>query len=271
MTETETGDVVFSFCDTQIKAIGVITGPYQSSPKPTEFGSAGDYWSHEGWYVPVRFVELKSPIRPKDHMSVLGPALPDKYSPLQPNGNSNQGVYLASVPAEMAAVLRGLLQGQVEEVEGASVVDFDPADVREQQRLSADTTITETQKQQLVNARVGQGLFRSRVEMIEPACRITGVADRRFLRASHVKPWATSTNAEKLDGNNGLMLAPHVDHLFDKGFISFSDDGSALVSPLLPQGILTAWDISLIKFPKPLRTAQAGYMAFHRENVFKSS
>jgi len=74
-----------------------------------------------------------------------------------------------------------------------------------------------------------------------------------------------------LDGNNGLMLAPHVDHLFDKGFISFADDRSALVSPLLPQGILTAWDISLNKFAKPLRAEQVGYMAFHRENVFKSS
>ncbi|MEO8526672.1 MAG: HNH endonuclease signature motif containing protein, partial [Caldimonas sp.] len=59
-----------------------------------------------------------------------------------------------------------------------------------------------------------QGRFRSRVELTEPACRLTGVKDRRMLRASHIKPWAKSSNLEKLDGQNGLMHAPYVDHLF---------------------------------------------------------
>ncbi|MEY4139999.1 MAG: hypothetical protein RLZZ371_2181, partial [Pseudomonadota bacterium] len=99
MTETQPGDVVFSFSDTFIKAIGVVTGPHQSAPKPTEFGNAGDYWSNEGWYVPVQYTEIKRPIKPKEHMLLLADTLPEKYSPLQPNGNGNQGVYLAPVPS----------------------------------------------------------------------------------------------------------------------------------------------------------------------------
>ena len=55
MTEAVPGDVVFSFCDTYIKAIGVVIGTCQSAPKPTEFGTAGEYWANEGWYLPVRF------------------------------------------------------------------------------------------------------------------------------------------------------------------------------------------------------------------------
>jgi putative restriction endonuclease len=94
MTEASPGDVVFSFCDTYIKAIGIVNGFSQSAPKPTEFGSAGEYWSNEGWYLPVRFSVIDSALRPKDHMEAIKQTLPEKYSPLQANGNGNQGVYL---------------------------------------------------------------------------------------------------------------------------------------------------------------------------------
>jgi hypothetical protein len=41
-----------------------------------------------------------------------------------------------------------------------------------------------------------------------------------------------SENAERLDGENGLLLTPSIDHLFDRGFISFKDDGAVLISPV---------------------------------------
>ncbi len=268
MTETQVGDLVFSFCDTLIKAVGVVSGPCQSSPKPTAFGGTGSYWSDEGWYVPVQFTELARPIKPKDWMADIGPTLPDKYSPLQASGNGNQGVYLAPVPNDMAAVLRRLLGGQVEAVVSASCAIADAAGDQEQQRLLADPKIPQTERQQLVNARVGQGLFRSRVELLEPSCRITGVSDRRFLRASHIKPWAQSSNSEKLDGANGLMLSPHVDHLFDKGFISFNDDGSLIISKHVPQAVISAWSVFQPVAARPLQLHQAAFMRYHRDVVF---
>ncbi|MEI7785143.1 MAG: HNH endonuclease signature motif containing protein [Betaproteobacteria bacterium] len=215
MTETAAGDVVFSFSDTLIKAVGVVTGECSSAPKPPEFGSAGANWSDEGWYLPVRFTELRHPVRPKDHMDLIGPTLPDKYSPLQANGNGLQGVYLAPVPDDLGAIIYRLLAGQAEEIARSTVPEPNP--LRDVQRVLSDPSVQETVQQQLVNARIGQGLFRSRVELIEPYCRITGVTDRRFLRASHIKPWVDSDNRERLDGHNGLLLSPHVDHLFDKG------------------------------------------------------
>jgi putative restriction endonuclease len=67
---------------------------------------------------------------------------------------------------------------------------------------------------------------------IEKCCRITQIADLRLLRASHIKPWrACNNNQERLDGNNGLLLSPHVDLLFDRGYISVEDDGTLLRSP----------------------------------------
>ena len=267
MTETQVGDVIFSFCDTLVKAVGIVSGPCQSAPKPTAFGSIGDYWSNEGWFVPVEFTEIKKPIQPKRFMTELAPTLPKKYSPLQANGNGNQGVYLAPVPDAMAAVLRRLLTGQVDEVVVATVVEDEAVADKEQLRIVKDESIATTERDQLVKARVGQGLFRSRVELLDPVCRITGVSDRRFLRASHIKPWAKSTNAEKLDGANGLLLAPHVDHLFDKGFISFDENGKMLISDRLPSSVISAWSLNQSSLPRPLTPEQEVYMTYHRTNI----
>ena len=64
MREVSPGDVVFSFCDTRIKAIGVVTGGAQTGPKP-DFGAAGSNWSREGWFVPVDYCVLNNQIRPE--------------------------------------------------------------------------------------------------------------------------------------------------------------------------------------------------------------
>ncbi|MNT07148.1 hypothetical protein D3C72_1418410 [compost metagenome] len=101
MTEVSPGDVIFSFCDTKIKAIGVATGAAQAAPKP-DFGNVGGSWSKDGWWVPVEYTELTNIIRPKDHIKVLAPHLPKKYSPLQLNGNGLQSVYLAKISHGMA-------------------------------------------------------------------------------------------------------------------------------------------------------------------------
>lgn len=122
------------------------------------------------------------------------------------------------------------------------------------------------QQPSLIQARVTQGWYRTQVELIEHGCRVTGVKDRRFLRASHIKPWAKLTDAEKLDGHNGLLLAPHIDHLFDRGFITFEDDGAVQISPRLPPDILTAWGLALPKTPA-LHPQQAADMAYHRTEV----
>ena len=108
MRDVSPGDVVFSFCDTRIKAIGVVTGGVQTGPKP-DFGAAGSNWSQEGWFVPVDYCVLDNQIRPKDHAAILRPFLPEKYSPLQGSGDGLQSVYLASVPESMANALIGLI------------------------------------------------------------------------------------------------------------------------------------------------------------------
>lgn len=269
MTLVEPGDIVYSFCDTYIKAIGIVTNKAVSSTKPTEFGSSGANWNDDGWFVETDFQELSSPIKPSQNMSLILPTLPPKYSPLQANGNGNQ-VYLANVPESMAKVLNTLLGNQLAKILDSyepSIVN-EEVDEAEEHTIKQRTDIPETEKQQLVKSRRGQGLFRSRVEILENSCRITGLNKKSHLRASHIKPWSKSTDSEKLDGNNGLLLSPHVDHLFDRGYISFNDLGGILISKKLDPTVLQLWNIESDKNVGKFNVHQSNYLDYHRQNIF---
>lgn len=127
-----------------------------------------------------------------------------------------------------------------------------------------DSSLPEVEKQQLIKARRGQGRFRANLSKIEKGCRVTGIADTRFLIASHIKPWRDSTKAEKLDGNNGLWLSPHVDKLFDGGWISFSNEGKILLASKSLENLLTAWGLSTGIRVGSFSKEQQTYLAYHR-------
>jgi len=113
MREVAPGDLIFSFIDTRICAVGVAQSYCWENPKPLEFGNSGQNWEDIGWRVKVNFTEVANRVRPKDHIDILRPLLPDKYSPLQPNGNGLQSVYLTEVSTPLAEVLIGLIGQEV--------------------------------------------------------------------------------------------------------------------------------------------------------------
>jgi len=283
MREVAPGDVVFSFADTLIRAVGIANSHAYEAPKPLEFGEAGAYWDNIGWRVDVRFAELRLPIRPSEHMNVLAPVLPERYSPLLANGSGLQSVYLTRMSEQFAGALVDLLGAEARTlVRGQRVAEeraVQPAigliewEEHEMNRLRTDANIPETTREAVVLARRGQGLFKQRVMEIERACRITGVTRVEHLRASHCKPWRDSTNEERLDGENGLLLTPNADHLFDRGFIGFDDNGDVLISPvahadsLLRMGLAPGRLLNVGRFAE----GQRRYLDFHRENVLLRS
>lgn len=105
LTLVRPGDVVISYADTLIKAIGVATAAYSDSPKPGDYGIAGDAWDNVGWRVPVDWSLLQEPLKPKDHIAQIAPLLPQKHSPLQKAGDGNQGVYLASISSSLGKLI----------------------------------------------------------------------------------------------------------------------------------------------------------------------
>ena len=111
MKEVAPGDMVFSFVDTRVIAIGVAGSYCCESPRPGEFGATGANWSTVGWRVNVSFHRLAHPIRPKELMGELRATLPERYSPLTMDGDGYQHVYLAQIPQAMAAVLLTAIRG----------------------------------------------------------------------------------------------------------------------------------------------------------------
>jgi hypothetical protein len=122
-----------------------------------------------------------------------------------------------------------------------------------------------TTLQTLVDARVGQGKFRSEVlHLWNHRCAVTGSSILDAIRASHIKPWRDSTDFERLDPNNGLPLVANLDALFDAGLISFSTSGEMLVSSKLSDAEREIFDVMDKKLSKPPSSATAKYLIQHR-------
>jgi len=266
MTLINRGDIIFSYAGTIIRAIGVATTSAYESTKPQSFGSKGSNWLDAGWRVDVDYSTLETKIKPRDFMEQIGPLLPDRHSPLRPNGVGNQA-YLFEISSGMATLLMDLVHAPELKLEVATLSDLTFNE--EEQLVIADRTLEETLKATLVQARRGQGLFRRRVHLIEVGCRVTQVTAEKLLVASHIKPWKSSTNEERMSGNNGLFLSPHVDALFDKGYITFAPTGRIEVSPQLDKDVLTRWKIDPKQNVGKFNSEQKYFLEYHEKEVFK--
>ena len=135
-------------------------------------------------------------------------------------------------------------------------------DISEIEAREIDATVKDT----LVRARRGQGLFRNRVlQQWESRCAVTGYADPRFLIASHIKPWQSSDDRERLDRFNGFPFIPSVDKAFDLGFISFDAAGKIMISTELEEpeklGIREGQSVMLL-------ARHHAYLEYHRASCF---
>lgn len=138
--------------------------------------------------------------------------------------------------------------------------------------ITNDTTIDSTERVSLIKARNGQGKFRSNVINIMPCCPFTNISDSFLLRASHIIPWSQCrSNHERLDGYNGLTLTPSYDVLFDRGLISFNNNGALIISSKLNPQIIE----SLNLVPGKIYNIENStgnrnlYLDYHRNNIFK--
>jgi hypothetical protein len=277
MREVSPGDVVFSFSNTVIAATGVAQSYCRESPKPTEFGTTGQYWEDVGWKIRVQFTRLNHRTRPKDHMDLIRPLLPSRYSPLQANGNGIQSVYLTELPPPLAETLAGLIGAEAQALIGSVTVgtpmqtndDLDVWEHRIELAIKVNSAIPPTECEAIIRARCGQGVFKSRVMEREQRCRVTKVENPVHLVASHCKPWRNSNNQERLNGENGLLLTLSIDHLFDRGFIGFEGNGNLIISPVAHRPSLERMGIEVRDTVNvgPFTAGQWNFLEFHRDMV----
>ena len=126
--------------------------------------------------------------------------------------------------------------------------------------------ILETVRRALINARIGQGGYRRRMLVIwNRRCAVTDCAINEVLVASHALSWVKSTNVERLDPYNGLLLAAHLDKLFDTGLISFDDLGKMLISPSICEKDLANLGIDIRAKLRHVHAAHLPYLKNHRQ------
>lgn len=145
-----------------------------------------------------------------------------------------------------------------------------PYVVEKEEEQIEKTIIDKAEKMQLYRARIGQGEYRKNLLTLCPFCPITLISDERLLVASHIKPWVASSDFEKTDPLNGFMLTPTFDRLFDRGFLSFTDDKKTRLSPFLSNMTYSKLSISDNKIiPHLPVTGRENYLEYHRKNIFK--
>lgn len=129
-----------------------------------------------------------------------------------------------------------------------------------------DRSIKAADKTSYISARVGQGEYRSKLITYWGKCALTGYSDVRFLVASHIKPWRDSTDTERLDPYNGLLLLPNLDKAFDLGYITFTEKGVLKTTEFIESPRI----LGITKKMKiKVASQHQDYLAYHRESVFE--
>jgi hypothetical protein len=150
-------------------------------------------------------------------------------------------------------------------IAGEDLVRFDEEDLAASHYV---TGLTNTEKEYISKARIGQGRFREALlKRFNGRCPVTGIINSSLLVASHIKPWRSCSHAERLDPDNGILLALIPDKLFDIGQMTFSAAGEAKFSKSIPLSEAELYSIdsaSRIAFTP----GQEVYLAYHRRAIF---
>lgn len=196
--EVQPDDIVFSYANAQLQGFGYVKTYGYSCPRPDEFGQVGQVWNVRGWRADVDFRKFVNPVRPADYSGRIAPLLPDKYSPIRGNGYGNQGACFSEIPECLASLIFELAdpllaqsmtmvnEGSEQELIEIELPSISSWEDQQQFIIQNETGIAETQKKALVQARIGQGLFKRRVYQNEKACRITKVNNLTHLVASQL-------------------------------------------------------------------------------------
>lgn len=125
------------------------------------------------------------------------------------------------------------------------------------------------EKEAIVKVRINQSFFRDRLLQRYKMCCLCGVSNQSVLVASHIKPWSESDPDEKLDSDNGFLMCPNHDKLFDQGLISFDDDGSIIISDRLSEVDRLYLNVS-DNMKVSLTNQNKKYLQYHRKKFFNT-
>ncbi len=259
MRKVQPGDYIISYKRPFIMAIWIAW----SIATESGFHEGWGYKNDTGWQVPVHWTLLDNPL----HVDILKiqPTLYNEsiYSPtpFDKNKNIKQG-YLFQISEALFNKLR---------IEFLQKENNTPVDKLDQTQdlfdILSNSDISETECETLYMARVGQWKFREKLIRKYKWCAVTWIKELGIVIASHIKPWKLSNNYERMDVDNGLLLSPNFDKLFDRCLISFSDEGKIVIFHKDTEIILNWLWISILNDELIMgpNKKQKEYLKKHRE------
>ena len=208
------GDVIF--CNKDREIVYVATATADAEPAPRPLSRSFDKWEREGTRVDVELTVLECPIDVSPFSEIFIEKFNERSEPnvFAENGFCTQ-TYMCKIPEVAAKMIASFINENVS-------IDFNKelAKVEEAKGRTKET---------IIQARVGHGPYREKLfKMWGGKCAVTGIAVESILTASHIVSWSISNDKEKVDPYNGLPLIPNLDRLFDRGMISFDDNGQLL-------------------------------------------
>ena len=155
---------------------------------------------------------------------------------------------------------------------GAYPINYFLPLIEEAQKIEEEISFLNVEgesKKAIINVRVNQGKFRELLINRYNKCCLCNIKKHELLIASHIKPWVESKPKEKLDVDNGFLMCPNHDKIFDKGYITFDDDGKIIISEELTENDKMCLNFnSRMRLNVDLTDGNKKYLKFHRENVF---
>ena len=149
-------------------------------------------------------------------------------------------------------------------------VEDDSTEQKIEKEIKNTEELNETEKQTIIKARIGQGIYRENLmKKYKYQCIVTGINTSKLLIASHIKPWRICNNNERIDTENGLLLSANMDRLFDCGLISFTAEGRMMISPFV--GITNEARLHISKGMQvdlQPTTKLLTYLEYHRDVLF---
>ncbi|ARB28982.1 HNH endonuclease [Pseudomonas tolaasii] len=186
--------------------------------------------------------------------------------PFAPGSTSKTGIAVNVANVDDLLSLFGVLGGELVSIEKQVEDEVSLIELFEQSPTGQQ--IGTTEREAIIRARVGQGVYRQALLEHWQGCAVSGFALASMLRASHIKPWRDATHLERLDPFNGLLLTPNLDQAFDLGLISFTEKGDIVIAQALTTELHLALGINPQCRLRSLHDRHLSYLAWHREHVF---
>jgi hypothetical protein len=254
--EIKKGDIIF--CNKDGDIVYVAVAETDAFPSPIPPGREFEAWKKDGYKINVGLEELTTKFDTSSFKEEFSRLFNERCTPTLLNVNmSFNEIYMAAMPDVAGAYLLNLLGD----------ITINVYDATQNSLTGEKKKVTAREREIIVNARIGQGKFRSDVlNLWGSKCPVTKVDMPELLIASHIVPWVLADNDEKVDVYNGLPLSPAIDKLFDRGYVSFSDEGFLLKSDKIQTETLDLLGIGKNKKINGLTEKHKYYLQKHRKD-----